>query len=766
MNFARTAFHFSLVLPITTFLIACGGVDDGDTGGGNPDLSSISSCMQDTWSRTIQGSSGIIDLTYEFLENGTYIERSHVDNISTAEYIGGIRNTDLDLDVLPGLSIDVGTALGVLGAFYTEGYFYVAGTWSVDEASGVVTTSLPKTTFGHSIWSASGARNDFNRSSSSSSNTVERYAYCKSDKLVVGAFRKDDDSDIAGSWDNLKNEFFVAEDHSGASLRYRDRDGDGYDDIYRSYPYRMNLKADGYSLAACSGNGGVTARTDQHASFYLIDDAASERITPTGVAVPDDPTTSLDEVTTENYLYRFYDGLVKRLDIQNGEQTTLADLGSKSKFGSYALIDGGLIVVHQTYNTSTKVRTTSLTRILDNSNTVLTLDLGENSFYEPIAFGERIILDAILGGIMYIFDPANGQLTTIPFDAPSSYSPSYIKPSVDGDKLFTVQNNIAGTATSLWVFSNETGMLDEVTDLDFGLGVASVYLSRDGFNVSYTDATTSELHIVHLSEANDYAPSTNVVVTESGRIEGVNSEESLFVVSINGDDGLRKFRLVNAITGESNIVSIDGHNVDYYSVVAGDASRVIYDAAPESGVFGEDKVVVLNIADNGTVTQQIIEYGAGSQFEAVAAGGISAFTVNPYQDELGRALFYFAPDSTPPMQLMSTEYTYGVYDAAFADEFLVTDAHFMVQARTVSSNRELLIYNPANEEFDFVDLNPIPDVSSSPKLHGSMGSKTLISAWNVDNTCFDAKGSLKFENGYLWYEIDGRGLAGGQWFSR
>ena len=115
---------------------------------------------------------------------------------------------------------------------------------------------------------------------------------------------------------------------------------------------------------------------------------------------------------------------------------------------------------------------------------------------------------------------------------------------------------------------------------------------------------------------------------------------------------------------------------------------------------------------------------------------------------------------------MPTEYTYGVNGAAFADEFLVTDAHFMTQARTVLSNRELLIYNPANEEFDFVDLNPIPDVSSAPKLHGSMGSKTLISAWDADNTCFDAKGSLKFEEGYLWYEIDGRGLAGGQWFYR
>ncbi|MEK9766317.1 MAG: hypothetical protein VW274_07540, partial [Thalassolituus sp.] len=77
---------FPVITGVALLASGCGGVDPDPDPGTDPDLTTTTACMQDSWTRVNDGSGGgKVELTYEILEDGTLIQRSYVDNISTYE---------------------------------------------------------------------------------------------------------------------------------------------------------------------------------------------------------------------------------------------------------------------------------------------------------------------------------------------------------------------------------------------------------------------------------------------------------------------------------------------------------------------------------------------------------------------------------------------------------------------------------------------------------------------------------------------------------
>lgn len=758
MNIARTIFQFSVILPVVTSIIACGGVDE-DPGDGNPDLSSISSCMQDSWTRTIPGNNGgSIQLTYEFLENGTYIQRSNVDNISTAEYFGGIRNTNLDLDVLPGLSIDLGTALGILGPFYTEGYFYTEGSWEVEESSGVITTTLPKNAFGHSIWSASSAKRDFDRETSSqmTSKTIEQYVYCKSDRLVVGAFYKEDDSDIAGLWDNLDTEFYVSDDYVGASQRFRAEDGD----IYASNSFAMELQSEGYALRRCSAGGEI--RGGNNASFYKV--TSDNTIVPTGGLLPAKVDVNKDyyEMLSDAFYYRLDVGLLSRVNTNNGDVTELLNLDEGIKARTHVKVQGGVVAV--VYKVGDEYDT--LFYISDTSDEVVQLRLERGVFSGPWSDGELVFLSNRETGAIHQLDFNTGALVVVPFDGAPTVSAS-------GTNVFLVEGelivrSISGDLHQYWTYSDTAQQLELLGAVsDVGGSYSKIFAGDGGFDVVITRSSSSTLpgRIVHLSEADDYAQTAEVSL-EAESIEPKGDGSSRFFVLKTDSSGDYQLYLMDVFTNDMTLVSQPGNKANRIFTKNDDGSRVIYALG---GWFDSEpgQMVVINITDAGLVSRQVIDTGRSTDEDSAHLGDASAFYVTAYTEEgdsYGR--LFSASGSGAPMTLVTDELTFRDRSAGNGYDFIVSDHHLLAQARDEYSARELMLFNQLTQEFEFHDLNTVPDVSSSPRLLGTIGGETLISAWNLENSCHTPEGLLKFEENYLWYESDIRGFPGTQWFER
>ncbi|AHK17275.1 hypothetical protein [Thalassolituus oleivorans] len=740
-------------------LSACGGVDEGIppiTSGGT-----TASCIQDTWSRNIPGiGGGSVELTYEFLEDGTYIQRSYVDNISTADYISGSPNTNLDIDVLPGLSIDLGAMLNILGPFYSEGYFYTQGTWVLEESSGIITSTLPKNEFGHSIWSASSAKRDFDRNnptpSQVASNTIDQYAYCKGDRLVVGAFYKEDDSNIAGLWDNLNSEFYVAEDYVGATQRFRSEDGE----VYAKKPFAMTLLSDGYALRQCAQEGEM--RGGNNASFYKV--TSDNKITPTGGLLPPkvDVYTDYYEMLSDAYYYRLDSGLLSRVDINSGDVTELLELDKDTKVRTKARITGGIVV--STYKVGDSNDTLLL--ISDNSNDVLQVTLERGVFSGPWSDGELVLLANNDTGLIHKVDLMTGSLTAIPFEGAPAIDASMTSVSLVNEQL--IVSSKSGDLHQFWTYSQSTQALELLASVsDTGSGYASIIAGDGGFDVFIKSGYRNESlgRIVHLSEADGYAATSDVSLNFI-KFEPKGAATSKYFIFNSNGAGSYQLSLLDVVTQEISVISPSGVQVSNSFTTNSDGSRVIYMigglVTSEAG-----QVVVIDIAENGTVSHQIIDAGRSGQYASAHSGDVSAFYVQDYSDEGdSRSRLFAATGTGADMTLVTDEYTFGSSSSANGDDFIVNEQHLLAPAGDEYSAHELMLYNKSSQEFDFWDLNKVPDVSSSPRLLGTIGGETLISAWNLENSCYEPEGLLKFEGHYLWYENNYQGFAGVQWFTR
>lgn len=741
-------------------LAGCGGVDDDPD---DPiDTSTTASCLQDTWSRTLQGSSGHVDLTYEFLEDGTYIQRSYVDNISTAEYLGGVRNTDLDLPVLPGLSVDVGTALGILGPLYLEGYFHVEGTWAVDEESGIITTILPDTKFGHSIWSASGAESDFNRSvpdlSQVATETIEQYVYCTNSQLVVGAYYKQDDSDIAGLWDNLDNEFYVAEDYVGATQRFR---AESDNRVYASNSFAMALTSDGYALRRCAQQGAYRGGLDSE--LFWIEPQGT--LTPAGLKLPsrrppEIPISEPYEVLTSDYLYRIEegDGALTRMSLLDGKVTEVYDFGPDVDVRrSLVTAQGVLIEMSLDYG-----RDGYLAYISEPAAEVVTHPVVPRDTYYRLYNDEVVIADNAADRV-YFYEPVSGEYTEIPFAGGYGDPDGTLYLSSIEDEL-VVQSNTAtadGTNSRFWVYSDASEQFEVIAELDSSGSYNRIIAGNDGYDVAGRDE--SGLHVLVYLSAEQGFEATNTEVVAAGSYEAKGDASSRYFLR-EADAGVTRLYLLDITTGERSLLTPSGFSVLSADMNV-DGSRVIATATDAGGK--EYQLVIDLAADGSVVNTDYIERGDIGQEGIGHSGDVSAFYLQRRMATGEKvSTLYQVSQNGGGIQTVSDQYSFGDSDAAFGDDFITTSDALIAPARDEYSHREMLVYNRQTDTFDFHDLNPVPDVSSSPRLIGTLGSRALIQAWPLESSCYDPEGLLRFEENYLWYESDTKGFRGTQWFNR
>jgi hypothetical protein len=740
-------FRSIFLIPLISTLAACGGVDDEPD---NPvDTSTISSCIQDNWTRTIRGTSGSVDLTFEFREDGTYVQRSHVDNISTAEYLGGIENTDLDLPVLPGLSIDVGMLASILGPFYAEGHFHAEGTWAVDEESGVLTTVLPKRDFGHSIWSAGSAERDFGNEvpdlSQVETVTDEKYVYCSSGKLAVGAYYKEDDSDIAGVWQGISNEIYVPSDYVGLIDKRLSETGS----VSSSASYQMVLGNDGYSLGYCTVAGKI--RGDRTASFFRI--KSDNSIVPTGTKLPLATRHEAKEFVNGDYYYQVYTDGWKRTNIITGESTNLIGDGI-SNYGNYVAVPDGVLVQSAR----------SLLHIKDASNRIVDI-APEGNFirYMWELDGEIIAFDEDIG-VTYKIDPVSLSLEIIPVEGNPSFEGTRNTPFLTNGELFIRRYTDAGLHT-FWKYSPVDERFEFLFETEQPDKNSIILAGDGGYDISfwaYGNGTSNLL--LHLDAANNYEVSASVSL-DAVTIRRKGDHSSVFyVVERTGEDEV-SFSMLNLLTGVKTLLAEPGIQVSDISI-SEDGSRVIYKAG---GVFAseEDRVVVIHVDDTGAFTTQTIDVPGITGFRVAQQGDLAGFYINGYDEEgvLTSYLYSLYGADTVP-ELITDEYELKFSLGSAGNDFKTSTYHFAAPAVTEYSGSELLLFNPTTATYDYRELNTVPGVSSGNRFLGDYRGDTLIAAWLPEEACAAATGSLKFEGNYLWYEGDQPGFRNIQWFNR
>lgn len=725
MNIARTTFHFSLVLSITTFLIACGGVDEGDT----PDYSTPTGCIQDEWTQTVANSRGTVELTYEFLEDGTFIERSYADNISTADVIGG--DTDIDLDILPGIGIDVGALINLWGVFMVEGYFYTEGTWELNDETGLIALTLPKTVFGHSIWSASAAKLDFRLTTSESSlGTTEQYAYCAGDQLVMGAF-KGNDSDISGEWDSVANIFTVADDHESATYEYRDEDGD----VYLSKSFRLSLENDGYHLTSCARTSASESRT-----FWMIDDSTEERVNATGVKVPKMTGSKYFTVLTDQFLYRYDAGLLTRFDVMSGTEVTLINTVEEPHTVESTLIPGGFVAI-ETYLSGESY----ITRALDDGSAFVRMPLSSGTYKEPVTFNGDAVLANYDTGDVYFLKSGENTLSPISFNniATSVVKTRVTAQSVEGE-LFVSQLGETGAAGIeyphlFWKYSTESGQFEKLTEFNHVANIYKIIPGIDGYDVYGANFNSRTHHFVHLDENNDYSVSSVLSIRDVNNQLGLlpsGSFDSQFYAPINNNPG-RGIYIVNALLGTTVGITEDGFNI--------------------SEMFKTESGSIIITQNNSTEIATVFDRNSNwssLNIDTWFYDSFSAASVGEYYAFQSRKDLYFGNGTSGSLEYLGADYAYGEYDGRDTPEFFSSDAHMGIQASKGKSQLELLLFNEQTETFDFFEINTLMGMGSYPRLVGRMGDRTLISAWDNGNSCTGnpIDGVLKMESGFLWLD--------------
>ena len=740
-------FRSIFLVPLISTLVACGGVDDEPD---NPvDTSTISSCIQDNWTRTIRGTSGSVDLTFEFREDGTYVQRSHVDNISTAEYLGGIENTDLDLPVLPGLSIDVGMLASILGPFYAEGHFHAEGTWAVDEESGVLTTVLPKRDFGHSIWSAGSAERDFGNEvpdlSQVETVTDEKYVYCSSGKLAVGAYYKEDDSDIAGVWQGISNEIYVPSDYVGLIDKRLSETGS----VSSSASYQMVLGSDGYSLGYCNVAGKI--RGDRTASFFRI--KSDNSIVPTGTKLPLATRHESKEFVNGDYYYQVYTDGWKRTNIVTGESTNLIGDGI-SNYGNYIAVPGGVLVQSARH----------LLHIKETSNRIVDI-APEGNFirYMWELDGEIVAFDEDIG-VTYKIDPVALTLEVIPVEGNPSFEGARNTPFLTNGELFTRRITDAGLHT-FWKYSPANERFEFLFETEQADKYSTVHAGNGGYDLVFSQngSGSSDL-LLHLDAANNYEVSASVSLN-AFTIRRKGDYSSLFyVVERTGDDQM-SFSMLNLLTGDKTLLAEPGNEVAELSINE-DGSRILYKVT-DTFAKEDDRVVLIDVADEGTFTTQTFDLYGITGFEAAQKGDFAGFYVTGYNEEGELTSYLYSLNGAGVVpELLSDEYSLRDSLDGYGDVFKTSAHHFAAPATTRYGGRELLLYNPSTASYDYRELNTVPGVSSGNRFLGDFRGDTLIAAWLPEESCAAATGSLKFEGNYLWYEGDQPGFRNIQWFNR
>ncbi len=763
-------FRSIFLIPLISSLVACGGVDEEPPG--DVDMSTFTGCLQDTWTRASAPASGAnVELTYEFLENGTFIQRSHVDNISTYEYLNGIENTDYDMEVLPGISLDIIMLLQILGPFYVEGYFHTQGTWTADNETGVVTMNLPATrAFGHSIWSANGAKNDFNRSypnvESMELKSSDQYAYCTDDQLVVGTFRKDDDSDIAGLWNNLKDDFYVAEDYAGATYRLRVDTGE----LYSKSSYRMYLESDGYKLGSCLENGTGHRLPGLEPKYFVL--TPEGELVDTGVVVPEQPENpgfSYREILSDEYLYIYNEGTLVRRDIYTGNETTLNAPGLVGSLYAVEKIAGGLLLIAQETDTETSDSFISAARIYDDSDEVSLTRLFPYVFVTVNRFGDLLMLKSseAENSRIWTYDFVAGVTAqvAIPDDLIAGDFLSHFR---RGDRALLLEEKVTG-ATWLWDYNFSSGEFEEVTSIPEGV-YGQIYPTDSGVDLvralyrqSDRDASIT---FSHLSAENDFALTYAESFPDYVRFQQRRDNMSQYFFSTQNRDNpnQEELYLVDTVMGTAKALSPEPHEVgvpEYFD----DGNRILYRNEYPSSSY-QNEMIAIRLEGNELAETQRFPFFAMYQYDAAALDGVTAFHLQSYVDGEAVSYFYVADGPDSSFNLISTDYHFGEDNAAFGDDFIVSDYHMIAAGRTEYSGRELLMYNPETKGVDFMDVLPIPDASSALTYVGSLKSGTVLSGWDEDNGCAGPHGDLHFEEGNLWYENGIRSFSGTQWFVR
>ena len=738
-----------LLIPLISSLVACGGIDEPTTPPG--DTSTLTGCLTDSWTRSIVRADDQVDLTYEFLADGTFVERSHVDVIDSGEYFSGINDTNFDLEVLPGVSIDAGTLMQIFGPFYSEGYFYTRGSWTLNEADGIISLRVPTKAFGHSVWSASGAESKFNRSYSSTSlaySTTTQYAYCQGNRLVVGAYHKDDDSDIAGQWTNLIHNFYVAPDHEGAALEFLNAEGE----MYSSNSYAMTLQQSGYELASCVQRNPV--RGTNRPQFYLADDSAEERVIATGVSVPDSDVDGYAEIVTDNYFYSVEDGKLYRTDVNSGARTLLLDQGSGQTFRKSVLIPGGFAMVTSRWKSSTGESSYSLVRVADNSNDVLQLGLGYGTFEMVYEYAGNLVVGDYQSSQVLMLAHNSTQIRSLALPATSVAATGLYLNVSGGELLLVLSGNefdLVGSpfTKTLMKYDVASDRIVRIADVTDSFRIFGLMQGVNGYDFYGSGADSSEYRFGHLSADDGYALSRSTVVDgiDRGYVSPTGALNSTFVALRNGTEtGIYR---INSATGATTLISSNGYRALNY-ILTDDGARLI--AKP---YFSGNTIAVIDVQAG---TEQRVTITGYPQVDSAAFDGAALLYVGTN--------LYAASAAHPQLSLLSTGFAFGDEEAAFGKPFMISDNHVALQARKDYSGLELMLVDPQARSTEVFDFTNVPYVSSLPVMHGAMGGRTLFSAWDTASSCFAQPGSLKFEGGYLWYEDPGKGFPGTYWFDR